>query len=180
MAKAHSTTIPTEGKAIIYDRETKDFACYLEGQFIGYARTYFDAETKINKLAYEQLAHEQATSADIAADVAADVAATVLTLEQQLDVMRRAAVILREGAMDFEMAIRIAWDLVAASVPAAHCPTCGSDGSPCVDCNPLVLPVSTSGPVCRGCGNYSSELKHGLCPACRITALTPGGNHGAL
>lgn len=60
MAKRNSTTapsIPTEGKYIAYDRETRDYVCYLDGQFLGYAPNYSAAETKISECYYEQLSH---------------------------------------------------------------------------------------------------------------------------
>ena len=56
MAKRNSTTeIPTDGKFIRYDKETKDYACYLDGEFIGYASNYSDAETLCDTTYREQL-----------------------------------------------------------------------------------------------------------------------------
>ncbi len=48
-------TIPPTGKHIAYDRVTKDFAMYLNGNLVGYAPTYLDAECKLNELVYEML-----------------------------------------------------------------------------------------------------------------------------
>lgn len=42
-------------KAIIYDRETRDFAYYLDGELLGFARTYQEAETKLNALVHDLL-----------------------------------------------------------------------------------------------------------------------------
>lgn len=42
-------------KQIAYDRQTKDFAMYLDGELTGYARTYLEAEISLNELAYELL-----------------------------------------------------------------------------------------------------------------------------
>ena len=54
--KRHSTTgIPTDGKCIRYDRETKDYACYLNGEFIGYAANYSAGEQLCNEVYYAQL-----------------------------------------------------------------------------------------------------------------------------
>lgn len=43
-------------KMIVYDRETRDFAMYLNGELVGYAPTYLEAEIQLNKLVYELLA----------------------------------------------------------------------------------------------------------------------------
>lgn len=50
--RGHSTT---NGKRITYDRATGDFQCWLDGEFIGYAPTYHDAEVKLNALIYDRL-----------------------------------------------------------------------------------------------------------------------------
>ena len=51
----HSTTdIPTDGKCIRYDRETGDYACYLNGEFIGYAANYSAGEQLCNEVYYAQ------------------------------------------------------------------------------------------------------------------------------
>lgn len=56
--KRHSTTdIPTDGKCIRYDRETGDYACYLNGEFIGYAANYSAGEQLCNEVYYAQLTH---------------------------------------------------------------------------------------------------------------------------
>lgn len=46
--------IPSNGKHIAYDRLTKDYAMHFDGQFIGYAPTYHDAETTLDRVAYER------------------------------------------------------------------------------------------------------------------------------
>lgn len=47
--------IPQYRKIITYDRVTGDFACYLDGQSVGYAPTYIAAETRLNELVYNLL-----------------------------------------------------------------------------------------------------------------------------
>ncbi|GAB4424434.1 MAG: hypothetical protein OHK0015_03170 [Chloroflexi bacterium OHK40] len=42
-------------KAIIYDPETRDFAMYLDGELVGFARTFQEAETTLDELIYELL-----------------------------------------------------------------------------------------------------------------------------
>jgi hypothetical protein len=34
-------------KEILYDRETHDYAMYLDGELVGFARTYHEAESNI-------------------------------------------------------------------------------------------------------------------------------------
>jgi hypothetical protein len=43
------------GKVIIYDRETRDFAMYLDGELVGFARTHSEAETTLDELVREIL-----------------------------------------------------------------------------------------------------------------------------
>ena len=43
------------GKAIVWSCEDHDYACYVDGNLIGFARSYHEAEGKINAFVYEQL-----------------------------------------------------------------------------------------------------------------------------
>lgn len=65
--QSKSTTIPTDGKHIAYDRLTKDYAMYLDGQYIGSARTHSEATTTLDTVATEQAQHLAADLADEAA-----------------------------------------------------------------------------------------------------------------
>lgn len=57
-AKRNSTIkIPSTGKYIRLDRVTGDYACYLNGNLIGYTATYSDGETLLDQTSYAQLAH---------------------------------------------------------------------------------------------------------------------------
>lgn len=40
-------------KVIIYDCETRDFAMYLDGELVGFARTYREAEITLDQLTQE-------------------------------------------------------------------------------------------------------------------------------
>lgn len=42
-------------KEIVYDPETRDFAMYLDGELVGFARTYQEAEVTLDELIYELL-----------------------------------------------------------------------------------------------------------------------------
>lgn len=42
-------------KEIRYCRETKDYALYLNGEIVGYARSYHEGEIALNELVYELL-----------------------------------------------------------------------------------------------------------------------------
>lgn len=39
-------------REIKFDRESRDFAMYLEGEFVGYAANYHEAEIELDRLAY--------------------------------------------------------------------------------------------------------------------------------
>jgi hypothetical protein len=40
-------------KEIVYDPETRDFAMYLDGELVGFARTYQEAEITLDHLVFE-------------------------------------------------------------------------------------------------------------------------------
>ena len=40
-------------KEIVYDRETRDHAMYLDGELVGFARTYHEAEVTLDQLVWE-------------------------------------------------------------------------------------------------------------------------------
>lgn len=40
-------------KTIVYDRETRDYAMYLDGDLVGFARTYLEAEITLDQLVFE-------------------------------------------------------------------------------------------------------------------------------
>jgi hypothetical protein len=40
-------------KEILYDPETRDFAMYLDGELVGFARTYQEAEVTLDELVFE-------------------------------------------------------------------------------------------------------------------------------
>lgn len=50
------TTMPFE-KEIVYDPDTRDFAIYLDGVLVGFARTYQEAEVTLDDLIYHLLTH---------------------------------------------------------------------------------------------------------------------------
>ena len=69
-ADAYDTTIvdrfdpPVEGKAIYYDRETGDYAMFLNRQYLGHAPTYHAAEQEITAVSHDQLTHTSVEAAD--------------------------------------------------------------------------------------------------------------------
>ncbi|NTW04172.1 MAG: hypothetical protein HGA19_23375 [Oscillochloris sp.] len=42
-------------KTITYDPETRDFAMYLDGELVGFARTYQEAEVTLDQIVFELL-----------------------------------------------------------------------------------------------------------------------------
>lgn len=40
-------------KEIVFDRETRDYAMYLDGELVGFARTYREAEITLDQLVFE-------------------------------------------------------------------------------------------------------------------------------
>ena len=68
-------------KEIAYDRETRDYAMHLDGELVGFARNYHEAEIKLDQIVFElmsgqmfagdQPAPEVAPAAEIALDALA-------------------------------------------------------------------------------------------------------------
>jgi hypothetical protein len=44
--------------ASVYDRETHDYAMYLDGELVGFARTYHEAEITLDQLVFELMSGE--------------------------------------------------------------------------------------------------------------------------
>jgi hypothetical protein len=40
-------------REILYDRETHDYAMYLDGELVGFARTYHEAEVTLDQIVFE-------------------------------------------------------------------------------------------------------------------------------
>lgn len=57
------TTTTAFEKSIHYDRQSKDFACYLDGEFVGYAASYSAGEALLDQIAYDLLADGAVLSA---------------------------------------------------------------------------------------------------------------------
>ncbi|HEU4326076.1 MAG TPA: hypothetical protein VFS21_23250 [Roseiflexaceae bacterium] len=45
-------------KEIVFDRESRDYAMYLDGDLVGYARTYHEAEVTLDQLIFELLSSQ--------------------------------------------------------------------------------------------------------------------------
>ena len=67
-----TTTDATYRKEIVFDRSSRDYAMYLDGELVGYARTYHEAEITLDELVFELLssgATATATQLDGGSDV---------------------------------------------------------------------------------------------------------------
>lgn len=49
-------------KEIKFDRASKDYALFLDGECVGYARTYLEGETTLNALVAELLERDAQTT----------------------------------------------------------------------------------------------------------------------
>ena len=80
------TTTHEIPRSINYDAASGDFAMYLDGELVGYARTYHEAEVTLDQLVYDLLSEGQCATAqalDGGSDpdaCAAEVAAAVVQL----------------------------------------------------------------------------------------------------
>lgn len=62
------TTPTTSRKVIRYDRESKDYRLSLDGELVGYARSYAEGEAALDQLVYEQLTHQQGGTSEAESD----------------------------------------------------------------------------------------------------------------
>jgi hypothetical protein len=46
-------------REIKYDRETRDYACYIDGELIGFAKSYHDGEVVCDQYVYDELARAE-------------------------------------------------------------------------------------------------------------------------
>lgn len=67
-------------KSIAYDRHTRDFAAYLNGELIGYFPNHLQAENELNRLVYETLSRQSTASIS---DLDADDALIMLELKAE-------------------------------------------------------------------------------------------------
>lgn len=44
-------------REIVWDRETRDYAMYLDGELVGFARTRHEAEVTLDQLVFELMQH---------------------------------------------------------------------------------------------------------------------------
>lgn len=89
-----ATSAPAFRKEIVYDRESRDYAMYLNGELVGFARTYHRAEVELDERVYEQLSRHADES-----HVCGDCGAALSDLGQCEECQERAAWI---GACEFE------------------------------------------------------------------------------
>jgi hypothetical protein len=45
-------------KEIVYEPDTRDYAMYLNGELVGYARTYHEAEVALDQLVFELITND--------------------------------------------------------------------------------------------------------------------------
>lgn len=53
-------------KEIVYDRETRDYAMYLDGELVGFARTYHEAEVTLDQLIFELMSGQYVEARGVA------------------------------------------------------------------------------------------------------------------
>lgn len=126
-----TTTDATEiSREIKYSRATRDYDCYVNGQYVGSARNYSEGEALCDEIVYNMIADEACLTAaqlDGGSDpdaCAVDVAALVI-----------------RGSEPEQLAA------VLAHREAIICATCGDEGD-CPDCDTLGETYECDGPDC--------------------------------
>src|SRR5262245_46614124 len=59
-----ATTPILPQREIIYDRETRSYGMYLDGELVGFAHSYYDAETTLDELVYQALTQRPLTETE--------------------------------------------------------------------------------------------------------------------
>jgi len=59
-----TTLTPAYEKSIAYDKESCDFAMYLDGVLQGYARTHHEAKVTLDTIVYDLLTHPHVANAE--------------------------------------------------------------------------------------------------------------------
>lgn len=149
-----TTTDATYRKEIVFDRETRDYAMRLDGELVGYVRSYHEAEITLDELVFELLssgatATASALDGDSDADeCAADVEALVIRGD---DPTRVSACI----------------ELTAEPI------------GQCYVCDAAAWQSDAYGPVCPSHSAVLDEWKEQQATEARQRCLLCGGDHSA-
>lgn len=154
----HEVSTPAYVREITYSRKTRDYEMRLDGETVGYANTYRDAEVTLDQLVHSLLSHPQsvadaiidrleteATSADMVADAA--------EMEDQ-----SISALVIESIGECEICTAFSTHLIEDT-----CPTCR-----------VLLTHEVGGfhaAICQGCGK-DRQLVYGYCAWCRLLTRT--------
>lgn len=59
-ARRPAPALPSTGKSIVYDPETRDYRLSLDGELVGFARTYHEGDVTLDQLLLDRLNRGQA------------------------------------------------------------------------------------------------------------------------
>lgn len=188
-------TTATFEKSIAYDRETRDFAARLNGEYIGSFSTHAAAEAALDQVAYDQLADGVAlTAAELdggsdADTMAEEVAAAVVAPNPGVH-LNQYTVVLSQPDQTFCYEIKTLCDACRATTPNASkmgevinacCDACGVGPSVShfrLEAAPEQLPADwmrmPEGDILDADGMRVS-LPSSLCPECQGSGWVPAG-----
>lgn len=93
-----TTTDATYRKEIVFDRESRDYAMRLDGELVGYARSYHEAEITLDELVFELLSSgATATASALDGDSDADECAAEKESPDMNEEHQRALALAKEG-----------------------------------------------------------------------------------
>jgi hypothetical protein len=152
-ATTMSTTDTTEiSREIKYSRATRDYDCYVNGQYVGSARNYSEGEALCDEIVYNMIADETClTAAQLDGGSDADACA-----------VDAAALVIR-AAEPVQQAATVAEPV------AVVCATCAGEGD-CPDCDSLIgcEVITCTQPATHF---SASGAMSALCCACFVTAF---------
>lgn len=135
--------ITTFEKSIRYDRTTRDYAMYLDGELVGFARTYHEAEVSLDQVAFDRLTHGDCATATELDGGAVESPAGIVVLQIPLDPPNEPSP-LGEDEGDSVPSL-VNWNSATATTAAYPvCRACGTNDYP---------PSSLVEQLCISCAN---------------------------
>lgn len=148
-----TTTTVTFEKSIRYDRETRDYACYLDGQYIGSRANYSDGEALCNQVAYDLLMDGQcATATELDAGSEPDaMAADHAVVAPMCMCGEPATLIIHDGDTDIascERCYEIEYDDNEARISSWTTDPIADHVTACYVCGSAAWELTVRGPLC--------------------------------
>ena len=189
-----TTTDATYRKEIVFDRESRDYAMRLDGELVGYARSYHEAEITLDELVFELLssgatATASALDGDSDADeCAAEVVGMLVEVAQTEIAHTNAPDCPCDECMRTSYAylntlpslpVDVAALVIRGDEPVQHSACVAEPIGQCYVCDAAAWQSDAYGPVCPSHSAVLDEWKEQQAIEARQRCLLCGGDHSA-